>query len=189
MPVFETLTAIPESMTSGETVVWSESLPDFAQGTYTIAYNFAAHTTPVDGYESFQVSGSGSGTTWTFTITNAAAPKAGRYAWQQIVTRASDSAKLQIASGTLTVIPNLATAPTTSTAATLLSQLETAISTLTTTTNASVSFNGQSYTKKDMSRLLDDRTRLQAQVLRENRDLAALAGNPYDGNVSVEFTK
>ncbi len=186
---FTTLAGIPGSFTSGESIVWTDTLPDYPTGTYTVAYNFAAHWTPVDGYESFTVSGTGVGTVWTFTMPTSTPPKAGKYAWQKLVTRVSDSLKAQLTSGVITVIPNLSTAPTTSTAATQLAAIQTAITTLTSGSAQSVSFNGQSFTKKDLSKLLDDRTRLEAQVIRENRLLAALAGNPYDTNIETQFTR
>lgn len=187
MSAFDTLTAIPTEIVSGTTVVWTETQTDYPQPDYTIAYKFLALDTPVDGVETFSVSGSGSGSAWTFTITSAAAPKPGRYLWQEIVTRASPAAVAVIASGQLTVQPNFTAAPTTSAAATMLAALETAITTLSAGTNQSVSFNGQSFTKKDMRSLLDERTRLQAEVKREQEALAALSGRMNDRSIRTIF--
>lgn len=186
MSVFDALTSTPSEFTSGTTVTWSESLP-YASGSYTIAMAFQALNTPVDGYEGFSINGSGSGTTWTFTITAASAPKPGIYRWQRFITRASDSAVAELDSGEIVIRPSLAATPTTSTAATLLANLETAISTLSSGTNQSVNFNGQSFTKKDMGNLLDQRTRLQAEVLREKEQLDALRGATVDRNINVRF--
>lgn len=187
MSVFDTLTEIPTEITSGTTVVWAETQTLYPQPDYTIAYKFLALETPVDGPETFSVAGSGSGSAWTFTIASSAAPKPGQYAWQQLVTRVSPAAIALIAEGRLTVKPNLSAAPTTSTAETMLAALETAITSLATSVNQSVSFNGQSFTKQDIGRLYEQRTRLQAEVKREKAALAALNGNPPDGSVVSIF--
>lgn len=187
MSAFATLSAIPSSITSGEGDVWAEHLPDYTSGTYSVAYNFSGQT-PVDGFQKFSIAGSGSGTTWTFTMPSGVnSPSPGAYAWQQVVTRTSDSAKRQINSGALVVAPNLADMPTESAAAAMLAALEAAIQTLSAGTNQSVSFNGQSFTKKELRTLLEQRTQLQAEVIKEQEKLAALSGNPRSRNVSTRF--
>lgn len=187
MSVFDTLTAIPCEFTAGEKVTWGETQDLYPQPDYTIVYNFAGQT-PVDGFQKFTVTGSGSGAAWTFSFPTSPQPKPGYYRWQQIVTRASDSAKQEIQSGDVTVRPNLADTQTTSAAATMLANLNTAITTLTTTTNQSVSFNGQSYTKASIGQLYEQRVRLQAEVRREQAALAELGSDgARDGNIQVIF--
>jgi hypothetical protein len=187
MSAFDTLSAIPSAFISGTTVVWTETQTDYPQPDYTIAYKFLALSTPVDGVETFSVSGSGSGSAWTFTITAASPPKPGAYQWQEIVTRVSPAAVAVIAGGCITVQPNLTAAPTTRAAQTMLAALETAITTLTTTTKQSVSFNGQSYTNADINRLYDQRDRLKAEIKREEDALKALSGKPNDRSIVTIF--
>lgn len=189
MSAFDAATSIPDKTTSGEYVVWSETLADYPQGTYTVAYNFVDLATPVDGYEKFSVAGSGSGTTWTFTMpTGGSAPKPGRYRWQQVVTRVSDSKAVTIASGVLIIAPDFSATPTTTAAQTMLAALETAITSLSSGLNETVSFNGQSFTKKNLRQLYDMRRDLQAEILLEQRRLAELSGEiPTDGTIGVRF--
>jgi hypothetical protein len=191
MSAFDTLPAIPSAVVSGTTVVWTETQSLYPDPDYTIAYKFQALDTPVDGYEAFSVSGTGSGSAFTFTITAAAAPKPGIYAWQEIVTRVSPSGTAVIACGQMVVRPNMAATPTTSAAETMLAAINTAITTLTSTTKQSVSFNGQSYTNADIKSLKDERTRLQAEIRREKQRLLALSGcgGENDGNIVTIFQK
>jgi hypothetical protein len=185
MSAFDTLTVIPSHVTAGEAVAWSESFSDYPGASYSILYKFAGQT-PQDGWQSFSITGTESGTD-TYTFTTATTYKPGVYQWERQVTRTSDSVMRVDGTGTLTVMANLATTPTTTTAQTMLTALETAITTLSTTVNASVSFNGQSFTKADMSRLLEQRTRLQAEVYRERQTVAALAGNAQSSFVGIRF--
>lgn len=183
--VFDTLAAIPDAVTSGEAVSWAETLTDYPGASYSVAYKFAGQT-PQDGWQTFSLSGAESGTA-TYTFTTGTSIKPGVYQWERQITRTGDSVMRVDATGSITVRANLATAPTTTTAATMLAALETAITTLSTTVNQSVSFNGQSYTKASMADLLAQRTRLQAEVYREKQAIAALSGMSDGRRVSVRF--
>lgn len=187
MSVFDTLTSIPSEITSGTTVVWAETQSLYPQPDYTIAYKFQALDTPVDGYESFAIASSGSGSAWTFTIASTTAPKPGRYTWQQIVTRVSPAAVAVLATGCMTVKQNLATAPTTTAAETRVATLTTAIATLCASTNQSVSFNGQSFTKQNLQQYRNELVAAQAEVRGEKAALAAINGKPASGAVTTIF--
>lgn len=67
------------------------------------------------------------------------------------------------------------------TAQTILEQLEDAISKLSTGTNATVNFNGQSFTKKNIDELIKARTYWKAEVLRSQPRL------PFAGRSVVFF--
>lgn len=184
MSAFDAPTSIPCFITAGEAVTWTEFIPDYTSATYGVSYLFAG-TTPQDGFQQFIITGSGSGTSWTFAT--ATSYKPGIYYWEKKITRTSDSVIRVIETGQITIRPSFSAVPTVTSAAAMLTALNTAITTLTTTVNQSVSFNGQSYTKASLADLLGQRTRLQAEVYRENQAAAALNGVSANPRVAVRF--
>lgn len=185
MSLFDTLTAIPDAITAGEAQAWAETLSDYPVASYAVAYKFAGQT-PQDGWQTFAIAGAESATA-LYTFTFAATVKPGVYQWERQITRSSDSTMRTDAVGTLIVRANLATTPTTTTAQTMLTALEAAITTLSGTVNSSVSFNGQSYSKANLAELLAKRTMLQAEVYREREAIAALSGESSGRRVAVRF--
>lgn len=88
-----------------------------------------------------------------------------------------------------TVLEAITATSTPSSAQTMLAALETAIKKLSGTVNQSVSFNGQSYSKGDLAKLLKERVRLQAEILADQRSaLAARGGIVNDGRIQTVFT-
>lgn len=173
------MSAIPASFVTGDTTTWTDVLPLYSQAAgYTVVFRFY-------GPELFTVTGTGTATSWAFAMpTTGKLP--GTYGWQQVASKTGNIVTVE--SGVITVKPNLATAMTTTTAATMLSNLETAILSLTTGLNQSVSFNGQSFTKKDMAQLLAARTKLQAEVKAEQAAFDELAGIAKDRFIHTRFS-
>jgi predicted aminopeptidase len=89
--------------------------------------------------------------------------------------------------GSLRVLANVGIGQVKSAARLALDECNTAITTLAASTNSSVSFNGQSFTKKDMGALLRQRQLLQAEVHREQQAEAALNGENTGNFYQVRF--
>lgn len=185
---FDTLTAMPCRFTAGEVISWTESLPSYPQGTYTIAYKYTGQT-PLDGLQQFTITGSGSGTTWTFTTPSA--PKPGAYTYERQITKVAGSVMRvdQTCHGNLVIQPNYGTAPTETPAAQMVAGLLLAISTLQTNPERSTSFNGQSVSYSDLDQLQKQLIYWKSQVIAEQKKLAALTGcDPAaGGNIGVRF--
>lgn len=180
--VFDNLSGLPCALTAGEAVTWTETPTDYPPADYKLTYEFAGQT-PQDGYQQFSIDGSESGPTYTFVVPITIKP--GIYNWQKKVQRTSDNRKSYIGRGQLTVRANLAIAATVTAAAAQLAALNAALATL--AIDRSVSFNGQSFSREDIKQLQDQRTRLQAEVDRENQQILALSGESRNGRVAIRF--
>lgn len=87
-----------------------------------------------------------------------------------------------------TVFPAITATAVPTAAQAMLTALEIAIKKLSGAVNQSVSFNGQSYSKGDLTKLLQERVRLQAEIIAEQKAaLAARGGRVYNGHIQTEF--
>lgn len=87
-----------------------------------------------------------------------------------------------------TVLPAITATATPSAAQAMLTALNAAILKLSGAVNQSVSFNGQSYSKGDLAKLLQERVRLQAEIIAEQKAaFAARGGRGDDGRIHTEF--
>lgn len=101
------ISAIPRTITSGDTVVWVDKLPEYPNNLYTLTYAIA-------GTSGLALTSENLGNDYATTITGAqsTALAAGAYSWQAFVTKISDSTRANIASGNIVVTANLATVTT-----------------------------------------------------------------------------
>ncbi len=176
MGLFDTLTGIPSEITQGEAVSWAENLTGYAIGSYSVAYVFNGNT-PLDGNQKFTVTGAETGTiTYTFTMPTSVKP--GLYRWEKQITQTAGSLMRVACSGEMVIKPNLATTQTTTFAASQVALIEANLATLSASTNASVSFNGQSFTRANISDLQRHYATWKARVIAEQAALAALSGEP-----------
>lgn len=104
----------------------------------------------------------------------------GRYQWAAFATT-STSRKL-VGRGQASVLPNFAVAANPTTAQTLLDECEAALSTILTSGKSSVSFNGQSFTRTQLSELRTIRNELRAQV---DAELRAAGYAPQAGSKTI----
>lgn len=186
MSIFDASTVIPCAITAGEAQSWTETLSLYPAPTYRVVYLFGGQT-PRDGWKSFEVAGVGALSVWTFTTDNTYKP--GKYTWEKKIVRVSDGLVRIICRGSMIVRPSLSVVPTVTAAARALANLETAIATLSSSVNQTVSFNGQSYTKGSMETYFKERTRLQAEVYREQQKTAALLCQQDSHVVDVHFAR
>jgi hypothetical protein len=176
MGLFDTLTAIPCAFVQGEAPSWNETLSEYPCASYAVAYKFEGDT-PLDGIQQFSVVGTESDSA-TYTFQFAANVKPGVYRWEKQITRSSDSRMAVAECGMIIVRPNAATVQTTTTAAANVASIEASLATLAASTNASVSFNGQSFTQANVGELQRHLAYWKSRALKERRALDALLGLP-----------
>lgn len=136
---------------------------------------------------SYAASESASGYSFVITAGQSSQLKAGSYSWTLRFTETGSGEIEDGETGVMQVLRNVAVAQAKSTARIMLDSLNTAITTLAAGTNSSVSFNGQSFTKKDMGSLLRQRAMLQAEVHREEQAEKAVAGENAGNFFQVRF--
>lgn len=177
-----TLTGLPDSFESGDTILFSESFGEYPAGTWQATIYFS-----VNGAAPTSVAATADGTNHLFTLSAAftAALTAGINNFAIRVTSSGENATPK--SGEVYVLPNLAAAQTQSTAALQLAAANTAFSSLLSGTNSSVSFNGQSFTKKDQKQLWEIIQRLKAVVQAEKNEQAALRGDSMSRSIRPFF--
>ncbi len=180
-----TVDGLPAIIESGDTVIFTETFSDYPVSAWGVKLYVSLNGTAITNW-----TGSGSGSTYTFTLTAAqtAALAAGRYLFAFYATETATSQREIAKTGEIDVLPNLAATQAASTAQTMLTNIETAISALTSGEDQSVSFNGQSVTKKDLGGLLKQRTQLQAEVIREKRRADSLRGIRRSNTIAPTFT-
>lgn len=87
-----------------------------------------------------------------------------------------------------TVFPAITATAVPTAAQAMLTALNAAIVKLSGNVNQSVSFNGQSYSKGDLAKLLQERVRLQAEIIAEQKAaFAARGGRVSNGRIESEF--
>lgn len=175
---------VPQYIQSGDTTRFTFNDADHPTSLWSAILYVWRNSAAVTNFSATE-----SGDTYTVAMTAAqtASLSPGLYEWFIRFTETSSGEIQSGASGTFTVLPNLAATQTASTAATMLSTLETCITSLAAGTNQSVSFNGQSYTKKDIGQLYRLRTQLQAEVHRERAANDALKGVTGRDRYQVRF--
>lgn len=184
-----TLSGSPSVIEAGDTVLFTEKYTDYPSATWYLDFVIQA-----------QGSGNAPNTTRATNDPNAAngflvtlnaanttnwAP--GRYQFAQYVTEISSSQRTTAKTGVFQIIPNLAATQPLSSAATMLANIEAAISSLTANPFLSVSANNITYTRSDMSTLISMRTRLQAEVIRERTAADAFRGLETSGRIGTRF--
>lgn len=180
-----TPTSIPALSEIGDTFAFSETFTAYPADAYTITLYLN-----LNGTAATNVAGTNSTlTTWDFSIPKTATANltAGLYDYAFYATKTADNTRSTAKTGQLQFIPNLAATVTKSEAQLILDALNATILSLSASGNQSVSFNGQSYSKRDMMQLMQMRRELEAQVFREQREAANLRGVVDDGNIGVRF--
>ncbi len=181
-----TTSGSPELIESGDTYVFTESFTDYPNTGWNAQYllqipGSAPYTTNATN---------GSGTNnivFTLNATNTTNWTPGRYQFAIYATEISSNQRATAKTGITQVIPNLAATQTPSTAQTMLDNINTAITSLTTGGFQSVSVNNVSYTRYQVTELIALRTRLQAEVIREQQAAEVLRGINHTGIIGTRF--
>lgn len=186
---------IPATIRAGDTVRWrDEASTDnlgnaISSSEYTLTYFLRTNTAS----EGATVVGVPSGTGWEFTLTAATSAdfNAGQWFWQAIAT--SGSEKVTIGAGQLQVLPALQYSGTPgafdgrSQAQIDLDAVQAAIRAIVSGGAKQYSIGSRSFTKLDLSELMERESKLKSDVKREQMaDLIANGlGNPH--NLFVRF--
>lgn len=182
-----TTTGAPEIIEQGSTYVFTESFTDFPNTDWNAQYllqipGSAPYTTNATN---------GSGTNnivFTLNATNTATWTPGHYTFSIYATEiASTNQRATAKTGVLQVIPDLSQTQALSDAATMLANINSAITALTTGGFQSVSVNNVSYTRYQVTELISLRTRLQAEVIREQQAQEVFRGINHTGIIGTRF--
>lgn len=181
-----TTNSAPELVEQGGTYIFSESFSDFPNTDWSAQYllqipGSAPYTTNATNATS------GTGFLFTLDTTSTANWTPGRYTFAIYATELSDSQRATAKAGIVNVIPDLSQTQTASTAAAMLANINSAITALTSGGFQSVSVNNVSYTRYDVTTLIAMRTRLQAEVIREQQAAEVLRGIDHTGIIGTRF--
>jgi hypothetical protein len=185
MPVQQQV-GVPPIIEQGNAYIFTESFGSYPATTWTLelVLNSPALAVPPT-FQAVVVN-----KTFQFTLKNAdtsALVPPGAYDWAEYATEIASGERATAATGILQVIEDLTKPHVPTYAETMLSNIETAIAALSTGTNQSVNFAGQSFTKKDLAKMHDLFTYWQAAVYRERRAQAVYRGNQLGGMISTRF--
>jgi hypothetical protein len=181
MPV-NTLSCVPPRFEAGNTIVWTQDFPRYPASEWSLSFVLSQA-----GQVKATVSGVPSGDSFTVTLTSTVTDRlaGGTYDWAEYVTQSGERATA--ATGTLIVLPNLATNAAPSFAEQQVELLQTALATLAAGTNETVNINGQSFTKRNIETYQKQLTYWEARVFQEQQRQAALRGNRSENRVRTVF--
>ena len=172
---------VPCTIQAGNTVIFTESFADYPPSAWAATIYIS-----LNGGTVTSVAATESGDPYTFTL-SAAVTAALAYGANTFTIRVTDGTDVAEAkSGFINVLPNPTVAQTASIAQQMLTALDATILALCASGNATVSFNNQSYTKRNLTELRALRTELQAEVIAERR--AALRASGVRGQSTYAAT-
>lgn len=176
---------VPQYIQSGDTTRFTWSSGEHPASSWSAVFYLSKDGTTASANSA--AAESGSSYTVTMSAATTAALSAGVYQW---FIRYTETATGEIETGeqgVLQVVQNLAATPSATAAQAMLTALETAITSLAAGTNSSVSFNGQSFTKKSLGELLRWRDHLKAEVIRERQAIEIIRGSGSRNSFQVRF--
>lgn len=159
----------PESFVSGDYAAWKRSdvAGKFATSTYSAQYVGRQR----GGIAEFTISSTKQADHFLFSATSSqtAAFEAGEYDWQLEITRDSDSARLVVDRGRITIVPDLdrAGADVRSHAVVMVTKIESLLTGKADSDVSSYSIAGRSLTKLSFSELVEARDYYRSEVKRE----------------------
>lgn len=176
------LTGVPRQIEAGNYVAFTLTPPDYPASTWAGSFVLSTGTLlPVATAATPQ------GDSFLVTLTSSVTAQLAAATWEWAFYATQSSQRYTACNGVMTVLPNLSVQSAPSTAQALLTLLETAITKLAANPNQSVNFNGQSFTKRDMKSLLEQRVQLQAEVYRQQAALARQRGGRDPNRIAIEF--
>lgn len=179
---------VPTSLTAGDTWEFDISSPVFDPSLYTGTFYLSQGTaSPIS-----QAGVANDGGFYRVTVlpaTTATVVAKKQWTWRfRVVETANPTTHIhEIGGGEIYVLPDPTVAETATTAEEMVALLETAIATLSSSTDQSVSFNGQSFTQANIEQYRRDLTWWMARVIAEGNKRNAAMGKGSDGGVRYEF--
>jgi len=180
-------TGAPELIEQGGTYIFEEQLSDYPHTNWTAQYLLQIPGSAP--YTTNATNGTGDNNfVFTLNKSDTANWTPGRYTFAIYATeRAATAQRATARTGVMNVIPDLSQTQEASTAQQMLDNINTAITSLTTGGFQSVSVNNVSYTRYDVTTLIAMRTRLQAEVIREQQAAEVLRGINHTGIIGTRF--
>ena len=173
-------TGVPTVIECGNNYAFQETFTSFPVGTFTMQFIMQIKGSPPNVFNATT-----NGTAFQVNLSNITVP--GLYQFSEYVTEVSSGQRATAKTGVLQAIPDLSQTQPLSAAATLLAELEAAITKLLSGGFVSVSVNNVSYTRYDLQNLIAYRTRLKAEVKREQDAEEAFRGVETSGRISTRF--
>lgn len=176
----------PGRITAGDTVIWLRSLSDYpASAGWVLAYTLINSTTKI----SLTASALGADHLVSVAASTTAAWAAGSYTWHAVVTKAAE--RYTVGQGSITIAPNLAAAATYDTRSSAKKALE-AVNTLLESYGSKAylqgyEINGRKQQFQSPGEFLAFRSKLQAEVAREDNAARIAAGLAPRNQVMVRF--
>lgn len=180
----------PTELQAGDRWAWKrvDFLSDYPYTAYSFSYVFRKEITG----ERIAITASGSTDAYTVEVSSntTADYEAGTYHWVAYITRTSDSARIEIDSGTMTVQPNRSTdsSDPRSFAQIALDNIEAYLKDPTNLAAASYSIAGRSLSRWNREDLLREREVLKGEVVRERRAEQIKKGLGTNATIRVRFT-
>lgn len=160
---------VPSIINAGETLTFSPDISGYPATAYSLAFILNREGTLIANIAATAVN------VTDFLVTADAATTAawtpGRCNWGLQATKTADTTKTLVCEGMLSIMPNLGVSLTPSPSQVQLALIDASLSTLMASPETSVSFNGQSFSQRDIKQLMDIRDRLQNRVWWELRQL------------------
>lgn len=183
MPV-TTTSGAPNVIEQGNTYVFTEKFTDFPNTGWTAQYLLA-----IPGATPYSTNATNSNSDFKFTLNANWTPNTppGHYTYSIYVTEMASSQRATAKTGVVQVIPDMSQTQPLSDAATMLSNINSAITSLTTGGFQTVTVNNVSYSRYDVTTLIAMRTRLQAEVIREQEAADAFRGVSDSGMIGTRF--
>lgn len=182
----ETLTAIPSKIEQGNDYNLALAYGEFPTSTWTSGVLILAR--PGSGLPPIRFDATITNAQFVFTLAHGITATITPGIWEtSVYLYDGDDNRICAQSGKIAVLDDLMVEQAPTIAQQMLDALNTAILQLSSATNQSVSFNGQSYTRSSLQMLLDQQVTLQAEVWREQMAQRRLRGTEPSGFVGVQF--
>jgi hypothetical protein len=182
------LTSFPPYFVAGDTLRVSISDSNYPSSTWSLSVALSRVNISVPTVSRFDADAAASNAfelEVTATETGALAP--GEYAVTYIYTETATSERVSIGKGTVQVTPDPSVAATASPARLLLQAMQDSMLTLAQSAEATVNFNGQSFTQKTMKDLQDAIDRQKLIVANEDIAPGLANGKRRSSNIYIRF--
>lgn len=185
----EVPTLEPSAIFAGDTLAWKrpDLAADYAPGTYSLTYSFRKDGS---GATTFSLSSTAADFLISASAATTGAYSAGRYRWSAVIIRVSDSAKITVATGTMEVLPNKASAtddPRTH-ARKMLDAIEALMEGRSVTDISNYSIQGRALTRMSVEELIKWRGFYRNEVKREEDAEKIAKGLSTGRRVLTRFT-
>ncbi len=179
-----TTSGAPSVIEQGNTYVFTENFDDFPITDWTAQYLLQ-----IPGSAPYSTNAVNSNSDFQFTLNANWVPNTppGHYSFAVYVTEMASGQRATAKQGIVQVTPDMAQQQPLSSAATMLENINSAITALTTGGFQTVTVNNVSYSRYQVAELIALRTRLQAEVIREQQAQDAFRGVSDSGMIGTRF--